>query len=37
MTEDEFRLFAIKKGYTSPEFKTKPLDAFFDQHAHKDD
>ena len=37
MTEDEFRLFAKKKGYTAPEFKTQPPNAFFDQHAHKDD
>ena len=37
MTEDEFRLFAEKEGYTAPEFKTQPPNAFFDQHAHKDD
>ena len=37
MTEDEFRLFAKKEGYTAPEFKTQPPNAFFDQHAHKDD
>ncbi len=36
MTEDKFRLFAEKEGYTAPEFKTQPPNAFFDQHAHKD-
>ena len=36
-TKDEFRLFAIKKGYTAPELKTQPPNAFFDQHVHKDD
>ncbi len=37
MTEDEFRLFAGKEGYTAPEFETQPPNAFFDQHVHKDD
>ena len=37
MTEDEFRLFAEKEGYTAPECKTQPPNAFFDQHAHKND
>ena len=35
-TVDEFCLFAIKKDYTAPEFKTQPPNAFFDQHVHKD-
>ena len=30
-------MFAEKEGYTAPEFKTQPTNAFFDQHAHKDD
>tara|TARA_B100001027_G_C16158851_1_gene281600 strand:- start:98 stop:292 length:195 start_codon:yes stop_codon:yes gene_type:complete len=37
ISEDEFPLFAIKKGYTAPEFKTQPPNAVFDQHSHKDD
>ena len=37
MTEDEFRLFAEKRGYTAPESKTQPPNAFFDQHAHNGD
>ena len=37
MTEDEFRLFAEKEGFTAPEFKPQLPNAFFDQHAHKDD